>query len=340
MKKIKALILKKTKEALKASEKLNKSVIESSFDCIKVLDLNGNLQFMSRGGQKLLEIKNIKPYLNKSWIAFWKGKDNKAARKAVSEAKNGRIGKFKGYCPTPKGTPKWWDIVITPIRGSDGKIRNLLSISRDITEQKKAEEKIKESEEKFRTLISNIPDAIYSALPDETGTTTFMSERWKDWTGYSPKEFYKDPETWPKSIHPKDRDKAVNNYIQAYKKKKEYDFEYRVVHKDTGKIYYLRDHGTPIRDKKGKIIRIDGVVTDITERKKAEEKQKEILTRVKKLAETASKINKGNLKVKIDSQLKKSKDEVGDLARAFDILTTAIKFIQQQNKKELRSKKK
>jgi PAS domain S-box-containing protein len=139
---------------------------------------------------------------------------------------------------------------------------------------KKKEQLIKETKEKYEALIKNIPEAIYSVLPDETGTTTFMSPKWKDWTGYAPEDFYKDHETWPKSIHPEDRDKAVQAYIEAIKMKREYILEYRVIHKETGVIRYLRDHGIPTKDENGKVIRIDGIVTDITERKQLEDNLK------------------------------------------------------------------
>ena len=130
---------------------------------------------------------------------------------------------------------------------------------------------LKELEEKCHNLIENIPDAIYSALPDETGSATFVSNRWKDWTGYSPEDFYKDHETWPKSIHQEDRDGIIKKYIDAVKEKTEYTLEYRVVHKETGEIRYVRDRGVPIFDEKGNISRFDGVVSDITENKETEQ---------------------------------------------------------------------
>lgn len=135
---------KKTEAALRESEEFARRVIESSNDCIKVLDLDGNLLSMSRGGQKLLEIDDITPYLNRSFVDFWKGKDREAALEAISKAKKGNAGIFYGYCETAKGTPKWWGIIISPIKDSHGNIDRLLSVSRDITERKKAEDQLKE----------------------------------------------------------------------------------------------------------------------------------------------------------------------------------------------------
>ena len=141
----------------------------------------------------------------------------------------------------------------------------------DITERKQAELHIKELKEKYEALIKNIPDAIYSSLPDEKNTSIFVSDRYQDWTGYSPQDCYKEPETWQKSIHPEDRECAVKAYIEACQKKKEFICEYRVVHKNTRQVRWIRDHGVPIKDGQGNIIRYDGILTDITEHNQLKE---------------------------------------------------------------------
>ena len=141
----------------------------------------------------------------------------------------------------------------------------------DITERKQAEAEIKKLKEKYESLIRNIPITVYSSLPDETSTTIFVSERYMEWTGYSPEDFYRDRYTWPKSVHPEDRAGAIEAYVMAYESKTEYNHEYRVVHKDTGQVRWVRDHGVPVIDDKGNVILIDGIITDINERKRVEE---------------------------------------------------------------------
>ena len=135
-------------------------------------------------------------------------------------------------------------------------------------------ESIKSSEsaqgEKYRMLIQNIPCAVYSAYPGKAGPTTFMSNKWKDWTGYSPEELYHDPEAWPKCIHPDDREEAVNTYTGACLGNVPYNLEYRIVHKETGQVRYVRDRGLLSKDQKETIIRVNGIITDISECKQAE----------------------------------------------------------------------
>lgn len=128
-------------DALRASEEFKSRLIACSRDCIKVLDLEGRLLFMNEGGMQALEICNLQPVINGLWVDFWEGEDREAARKAVQLASSGGSGHFVGYFPTRiTGKPRWWDVVVSPIRDAEGKPERLLAVSRDITEQRLAEE--------------------------------------------------------------------------------------------------------------------------------------------------------------------------------------------------------
>ena len=125
------------------SLELSQSLLESSTDCIKLHDLDAHLLFMNGGGCKTLAIDDFSQVANVYWLDFWKGTDASAARAAFETAKAGGIGHFQGHCPTWKGTPKCWDVVITPIFGAHGKPERLLAISRDITEARQAEDELR-----------------------------------------------------------------------------------------------------------------------------------------------------------------------------------------------------
>ena len=158
---------KQAETALRESEEFNRSIIESSPDCIKVLDLQGTLLSM-QSGQELLGISDIRPFLNKSWIELWDRADQPAVRTAVQGAAAGEDTNFVAFFRTFDGRPKWWDVTITPILDAQGRPARLLAISRDVTRRHEQAEALRESEARFRTLFNGVPIAIYST--DAAGT--------------------------------------------------------------------------------------------------------------------------------------------------------------------------
>lgn len=129
---------------LRSSEEFNRRVLASSADCIKVLDLDGRLEFMSEGGMCVMEIDDFAAVEGKCWPDFWLGEKHADALAAVAEAKRGGTGRFQGFATTMKGTPRWWDVIVTPIADADGHPAKLLSISRDVTATRRAEEALRE----------------------------------------------------------------------------------------------------------------------------------------------------------------------------------------------------
>ena len=129
---------KLVEDALRERDAFTRSIIDSSPDCIKVLDLEGNLLSME-SGQELLGIEDIQPFLNTSWIEFWGPEHRQAAREAVASAAAGKTARFVGFFRTFRGEPKWWDVAVSAIPGAQGKPTRLLSVSRDVTQRKQAE---------------------------------------------------------------------------------------------------------------------------------------------------------------------------------------------------------
>ena len=130
---------KQAEQALRESLEFNRSIIDSSPDCIKLLDLAGNLTAFLHGAQELLGIDDVLPYLNQPWLAFWESDDRQKVRTAIAAAVAGGEGNFVGFFRTLRDESKWWDVRISPILDEDGQPVRLLVVSRDVTERKQAE---------------------------------------------------------------------------------------------------------------------------------------------------------------------------------------------------------
>jgi formate hydrogenlyase transcriptional activator len=137
--------LQSTLESLRQSEELKARLLETSRDCVKILDLDARLLYMNEGGMSVLEICDLGPVIGSSWIEFWNGDDKIAAAAAVDQARHGEIGRFVGYFPTTQTQqPMWWDVVVTAIKDADGLPSRLLAVSHDITALKRGQQELEQ----------------------------------------------------------------------------------------------------------------------------------------------------------------------------------------------------
>jgi len=134
-------------EALRRSEEFAARLIESSRDCIKLLDLDGRLLSMNAHGMTALEICDFGPLVGSPWVEFWEARDRDHAQAAINQACQGKVGQFTGYFPTTQTkTPAWWSVSVTAILDKDGKPEKLLAVSRNVTELTEAERRLRESQ--------------------------------------------------------------------------------------------------------------------------------------------------------------------------------------------------
>ncbi|HEX7987712.1 MAG TPA: PAS domain S-box protein, partial [Duganella sp.] len=126
------------------------SIFENSPDCVKILGVDGSLLAMNVNGQCVMEIDDFGAVCGAMWPALWPEAGREQVHRALAAARAGGIGHFEAFCPTAKGTPKWWDVVVSPLLGGDGTLQGLLSISRDITQRRAADERERKLATKLR----------------------------------------------------------------------------------------------------------------------------------------------------------------------------------------------
>lgn len=116
------------------------SVLASSTDCIKVLDLDGGVTFMSEGGMTVMEVTDFSAVEGCPWPGFWRDAGNKQAVDAIDRARRGEPSHFVGKADTLRGNSRWWDVSVSPIMGANGRPARILSVSRDSTALVEAQE--------------------------------------------------------------------------------------------------------------------------------------------------------------------------------------------------------
>lgn len=130
------------RQALQASEAVNRSMIEASPDGISLLDNQGRIRFINRAGMDALELPGPDPIAGRLWASIFPSSFRALARTEFATAMAGGLGRLTVTQGTEAGQ-KWWDVVIAPIDGNGDKPDGLISIARDITHQKTTEERIR-----------------------------------------------------------------------------------------------------------------------------------------------------------------------------------------------------
>ena len=109
------------------------AILDHSQDCIKLIGLDGNLEFMNENGRKAMQIADFSTVADAHWTALWPEESRDQIGKALVNARAGQKSRFEGYCPTAAGEPRWWDVSVAPVKNGAGEITHILATSRDVT---------------------------------------------------------------------------------------------------------------------------------------------------------------------------------------------------------------
>jgi PAS domain S-box-containing protein len=166
----------------------------------------------------------------------------------------------------------------------EGRPRFSQGVVYDITESKQQEERLREAEERFRAIVEHVPSAIYVDRADTSMESIYIGPQIEEIAGVSPQEWLDDPELWLGLADPEDREPLKTSYLAAAASGAPWHAEYRL-HTRDGRTIWVRDETTFLHDEEGNPIFIQGVISDITERKLAEQALRDSEQREREAAE-------------------------------------------------------
>lgn len=175
---------------------------------------------------------------------------------------------ISGEVPSQPGVVRHWVLSYFPVPGPTGSPVAVGAVVVEITERKRAEERLRESEERFRELTENISEVFWMSDPTTT-RILYVSPSYERIWGRTCQSVYENPMAFVEGIHPDDREGMLTILREVKRQGTGFQKEYRVVRPD-GSVRWIFDRGFPIRNADGELVRVAGIAEDITERKAAE----------------------------------------------------------------------
>lgn len=262
---------KKMERTIKGSEERYRNLIELSPAAIFV-HKKGKLVFVNPTALKLLGTRNSKLVLGQPLQKFWL-EDYKALIQSQfkqASQNNGILDPVEHQLIRVDGHRIQMASTFTPViyEGEPA----IMTTGIDITERKQAEQALRESEARYKQLLGSVTDYIYTvrvkhgkAIATEHGHGCIAV------TGYSPEEYQADPQLWYEIVYSEDLEPVRNQTAQILTEGKAEPLEHRIIHKN-GELRWVRNTPVVRKDAHGQIVSYDGLISDITERKHAEEK--------------------------------------------------------------------
>ncbi len=277
------IIPKQTFESLKESQKNYKTLFELSPTYTVLLGLDGTIKNFNKKTEEFAGVPREKLMgMRFTELDFVPEAEMNAHLERISKlAKGELVEPFESRIVERNGKIHMIDVHSALLKKGDVPSDILVSCN-DITEHKKTENALKESEEKFRQIAENMGE-VFWAIDPKTGEVIYVSPVYQWVWGRTCQSLYENHESWIEAIHPEDRDRTVemiwrgSDNIDEAKE----GFEYRVIRPD-GKIIWVWMQSFPIRDESGEISRIIGVASEITGYKKAEEEINALLNELKR----------------------------------------------------------
>lgn len=139
------------------------TVLDQSVDCVKLISLDGRVEYMNANGLCAMEIDDFQMIRGKDWADLWPVEARATILDSYPRAAAGEAVRFRAFCPTAKGTPRWWDVSVSPVSDENG-LAGYLSVSRDVTEHQNSREALEIAAAEMKHRLKNTYAMISSLI--------------------------------------------------------------------------------------------------------------------------------------------------------------------------------
>lgn len=265
---------KQAEEVVRNSEKQLRRVLDNLFIFAGLALVDGSIVEINRAPLEAAGIKFEDVFGQKAWETVWVNYDSEL-QKEISEdyrrAAQGEIIRHELRLKVLNDQFITVDFMLAPVRDDHNQITHIVFSAADITERKRVEESLRESEANFRQIAEGLPQLVWTCRGDD-GYCDYLSPQWVNYTGI-PEEDQRGS-GWLNQIYPDDREPTFASWNLAVEKNIEYQTEFRIRRYD-GVYRWFQTQALPLRDPDGKIIKWFGTNTDIDDRKHIEDALRE-----------------------------------------------------------------
>jgi len=254
-------------QALRESEEKYRRLVESSIDGIAIVQ-GTEIKFANQALLEMYGASKAEEVIGHNFTEFvsHEYRDLLVQRGLDRERGKDVLNRYEFKALRQDETEFDAEISVNPIPYEGKPARQ--AVLRDVTARKRGEKYLRESEQKYRLLVENLPSVVYKGYKD--WSADFVDEKIELLTGYSMKEFNSRRMKWSDLIVEEDLAGARESFIKALKTDKSYAREYRIKTKGED-ILWIQERAMILCDEKGEIDYVSGVFFDITEQKRAQE---------------------------------------------------------------------
>jgi len=321
---------KRAEQALRESEEKYRKLVETSIDGIAIVQ-GTEVKFANQALLNMYGVSKAEEVVGHNFTEFvsHQHRDLLLQRGLDRESGKGAPNRYEFKALRQDGTEFDAEISVNPISHQGKPARQ--AFLRDVTARKRGERYLRESEQKYRLLVENLPSIVYKGYKD--WSVDFVDEKIEALTGYSMKEFNSRKMKWSDLIVKEDLAGVRESFIKALKNDKSYTREYRIKTK-WAHILWIHERAMILCDQKGEIDYVSGVFFDVTEQKKAQEALRK---REAELAEQSRHLEEVNAALKV--LLKRREEDKNDLEEKVlaNVKELVLPYVEKLKNSRLRS---
>lgn len=258
---------RKAEKAIRQSETRLRAIIDNEPECVKTVSAGGLLLEMNAAGLRMIEAESTAQIRGLPVADLVHPDDRSRFADLHLKAITGETGQLQFRVIGLKGRERWMETHSVGLDNGDDTPCSVLSVTRDVTDQREAEAARHEADQHLANIINSVGGIVWES-DEKTRLATFVSEKAEQILGYPTSRWLSEPRFWEDHLHPDDREKSMAASDAANTRSSPFELEYRMVSADGREVWF--EDCVSVVNGAGRSVRHRGIMLDVTERKRAE----------------------------------------------------------------------